>query len=110
LLAFAVAAKPLSFSSLEMERRKPLPNLIRLLLIGAALATPSVGRADAQDAAKPRPIDIPGPVQAFGAQQKSCLEWSDNCVVCQRDADGSVHCSTPSIACLPEPVVCRRQD
>jgi hypothetical protein len=86
-----------------------LPNTTLLLLIGAAVATAVVTRARAQETPKVPPTDIPAPVQAFGAQQLTCLEWSDNCVVCLREVGGPIHCSTPGIACLPEPVVCRRR-
>ncbi len=30
----------------------------------------------------------------------SCVEWTDGCVVCQRDP-GGLACSTPGIACTP---------
>ena len=46
-------------------------------------------------------------VQAFGVAHPDCAEWSDACVVCRR-ADPAPACSTPGIACLPEPTVCRR--
>jgi hypothetical protein len=52
---------------------------------------------------------VPLPVQAFGRDHLTCLEWSDNCVVCQRDDTGATHCSTTAIACLSEDVVCRRE-
>ena len=41
-----------------------------------------------------------GPVLAYGDRNAACLEWSDGCVVCAREADGP-HCSTPGIACQP---------
>jgi hypothetical protein len=76
-----------------------------------ALLTVVTGlRADEAPSEPAQPVEaIPAPVQAFGRENLVCLEWSDTCIVCQRDADGPVHCSTPAIACLPQAVVCRRE-
>jgi len=45
-------------------------------------------------------------LQGYAATHKDCVEWTDGCAVCKRDADG-VHCSTPGIACQPAELVCR---
>ena len=44
------------------------------------------------------------------ADDPACLEWSDGCRVCQRQAEG-LACSLPGIACQPgEPRCLRRSD
>lgn len=41
-------------------------------------------------------------------EDAACLEWSDGCRVCQRDAAGAA-CSLPGIACTPSQDRCLRQ-
>ena len=49
-------------------------------------------------------------VAAFGAQDATCLEWSDACQVCIRKTPGDeTQCSTPGCACVAEAPVCRRR-
>jgi hypothetical protein len=68
-----------------------------------ALAFPHPAHCDA-----PRPEAMPsGAVVAYGDHNADCLEWSDGCVVCAREADGP-HCSTPGIACQPVEIACRK--
>lgn len=45
-------------------------------------------------------------VQAWGGAHPECGEWSDACVVCKREGDKAA-CSTPGIACTPQPTACR---
>ena len=45
-------------------------------------------------------------VQAWGGAHADCAEWSDACVVCRRDGEKAA-CSTPVIACTPQPTACR---
>ncbi|WP_336489344.1 hypothetical protein [Methylobacterium nigriterrae] len=40
-------------------------------------------------------------------EDTACLEWSDGCRVCQRQAEGSA-CSLPGIACTPSAERCLR--
>lgn len=55
------------------------------------------------------PPDAPH-VAAFGAQDATCLEWSDACQVCIRKTPGDeTQCSTPGFACVAEAPVCRRR-
>ena len=79
----------------------------------------SLVRANADDAASP-PVTSPPAASAppspeelslrgFGAQNAQCLEWTDSCAVCLRDEKDAAHCSTPGIACQPQPIVCRRE-
>ena len=48
-------------------------------------------------------------LQQFGAAAGLCLEWSDGCVVCLRDAAGVGRCSLTGIACQPGPILCMRE-
>ncbi|KAB1075775.1 hypothetical protein [Methylobacterium planeticum] len=41
-------------------------------------------------------------------EDAACLEWSDGCRVCQRNAEGAA-CSLPGIACTPSQDRCLRQ-
>ena len=63
--------------------------------------------ANAARADSPRPEPVlppkPAPIQAYGAQNPACLEWTDGCVLCARG-----QCSTPGIACQPGGVVCKK--
>jgi hypothetical protein len=48
--------------------------------------------------------------QAYGRQDKDCLEWSDTCVICVRaQSGGDYSCSNIGIACQPKEVRCMRR-
>ena len=53
------------------------------------------------------PINIP--MEAFGTANPECLEWTDSCRTCARDAENNISCSTPGIACLPQDVACKKE-
>ena len=61
------------------------------------------------DAPRPAPLPKvpPVPVQAYGDKKAECLEWTNGCVLCRKDEDGKIHCSTPGIACQPEDIICK---
>jgi len=46
-------------------------------------------------------------LRSFGAKNPACMEWSDGCATCLRDAAGAVNCSTRGIACQPQEIACR---
>jgi hypothetical protein len=49
-------------------------------------------------------------VQAYGRQDKDCLEWNDTCVNCVRaQSRGDYSCSNIGIACQPKEVRCMRR-
>ena len=49
-------------------------------------------------------------VQAYGRQDKDCLEWNDTCVNCVRaQSGGDYSCSNIGIACQPREVRCMRR-
>jgi hypothetical protein len=49
-------------------------------------------------------------VQAYGRQDKDCLEWNDTCVNCVRaQSGGDYSCSNVGIACQPKGVRCMRR-
>jgi len=70
-------------------------------------APPAPAGAPAGAAQKsPQPVSVP----AYADQESACLEWSDSCSICARDAPGEApRCSTPGPVCQPGPVVCRRR-
>jgi len=45
--------------------------------------------------------------EAFSAAHPNCMEWSDACTTCLRDAD-KISCSLPGIACQPAEMVCKK--
>jgi len=48
--------------------------------------------------------------QAYGRQDKDCLEWNDTCVNCVRaQSGGDYSCSNIGIACQPKEVRCIRR-
>jgi hypothetical protein len=48
--------------------------------------------------------------QAYGRQDKDCLEWNDTCVNCMRaQSGGDYSCSNIGIACQPHGVRCMRR-
>jgi hypothetical protein len=55
--------------------------------------------------AKTYPPDIP--MEAYGTANPDCMEWTDECRTCLRDAQNRIACSTPGIACLPGDISCK---
>jgi hypothetical protein len=67
---------------------------------------PSAGVVPDAPAASPvQPPNDP----AVQAQPRGCAEWTDRCVICQRDA-GKITCSNIGIACQPQAVECVRAE
>lgn len=85
-----------------MGSRFCLRGMVALAAIVAA-ALP----AFAEDPPAPTPAQERIAVQAWGAAHPECAEWTDLCTICARVPDG-IACSTPGVACLPQPVLCRR--
>ncbi len=86
--------------------RRFLPPAAAALFLGAgALA------AAQADAPKPEPLPPPeaGPATVFtyAADNPDCVEWTNACQICNRDARGAAQCSTSGIACVPGAIVCR---
>src|SRR5215470_9783304 len=52
---------------------------------------------------------VPPNDPAVQAQLPGCVEWTDRCVTCQRDA-GGITCSNIGIACQPKAVECVRAE
>jgi hypothetical protein len=75
--------------------------MLRLTFLAAALlAAPA--RADEAPAPDPKEQ---ASLQGFAVSNPACMEWSDGCAVCKREA--AVHCSTPGIACQPSEIACK---
>ena len=80
-----------------------ITRLALLLLLSASAL------ADEPKAPTLPPPDEPH-VAAFGAQDLTCLEWSNACQICIRKTPGDeAQCSTPGFACVAEKPVCRRR-
>ena len=78
-------------------------------IIGLALALAIVLGTVALAHLLPRATS-PGPPSAPASfeDERTCAEWTDGCIVCQR-TDGGVACSTPGIACVPRERQCLRR-
>lgn len=57
----------------------------------------------------------PGPAQAeqrpvvtYGDEDPSCLNWTDDCIICAKDAVGAVACSTAGAACVAAAIRCTK--
>lgn len=83
----------------------------RICLRGLLAVAVIAGIADisvvSAETAAPSPAEERIAVQAWGAAHPECAEWTDLCTICARVPDG-IACSTPGVACLPQPVICRR--
>ena len=66
--------------------------LILSLCLDAAL---SPARADI-----PPPPAQPKAIDAFADDKPECLEWTDGCFLCKRQADAAAACSTVGLACV----------
>ncbi len=81
--------------------------LTRLALLFALCAAPAL--ADEPSAPKMPPPAKDPHVSTYGAQNATCLEWTNACQVCARtEAKAPAHCSTAGIACTPTKVTCTR--
>jgi hypothetical protein len=81
--------------------------LFALALMGPTIAAdlplkPTRPAQPAVTAASPATAKPTGPDAA-------CLEWTDNCRVCQRAANSEVSCSNVGIACVPKAEECTRR-
>lgn len=85
-------------------------NISRIAFTSAALwlALASAG-ARADDDASPPSKGEAVSMAAYGSWNANCLEWTNACVICQREAGGVAACSTPGIACQPKGIVCERR-
>jgi hypothetical protein len=77
-----------------------LPAMITLALTSAASAQAPSQTTPAQEAASMR---------GYGDDEKSCQEWTDACVTCQRSDAGEPVCSNIGIACQPKAISCTRR-
>jgi hypothetical protein len=75
------------------------------LTLALTLVFATVGLANWLPAAKPAGA---APTPAAFADEPSCAEWTDGCVVCQRTRAGTA-CSMPGIACVPRERQCLRR-
>ena len=65
-------------------------------------------KADAPNAAPLPPLNRDEiSVQSWGDRNPNCVEWTNSCQVCRREADGKMNCSLPGIACQPRAMLCK---
>ena len=77
-------------------------------------AAPDIKPGDGKGAEIPRIPEVPPgaaeeerAVQAFGAANPTCAEWTDGCIVCLKGTSDAPSCSLPGIACEPKPAACK---
>jgi hypothetical protein len=70
------------------------------------LACPASAQAPAPTPAPTVPEKAAKPVSAFGDDKPDCLQWTDGCIICKRQADGAVACSTAGAACVQTEPAC----
>ena len=75
-------------------------------LAGLVCATLSIGSAASAQPSAPAPATTAPTVQGFGAADKTCVAWTDQCRTCRREADDAVNCSNIGIACQPAEIIC----
>jgi hypothetical protein len=93
-----------------MKRYRTLAKLgVAAFGLVAWLAAAGADEAPASAAKAPPPSDETVSLQGFAEQNPRCLEWGDDCSICERDEKYAPHCSTPGIACQPAPIACRGQ-
>ncbi len=83
---------------------------VRSWLIAAALI--SIAPALAADLPlEPKSAPSPTDGNPLAAPAAACLEWTDGCRICKRDAaGGQASCSNVGIACVPKAVNCTTID
>jgi hypothetical protein len=74
-------------------------------LVTAALSVCSTALAQ-PSAPAPAPATTAPTILGFGAADKTCLAWTDQCRTCRREADDVVNCSNIGIACQPGEITC----
>jgi hypothetical protein len=74
-------------------------------LIGLLSLALSVGASAQPSGPSPAPATA-RTVQDFGAADKTCMAWTDQCRTCRREADDTVNCSNIGVACQPAEITC----
>jgi hypothetical protein len=79
--------------------------MYRWTFVLIAIALPPLG-VSSEEAPKPSvTLDHP-PLLDFARKNPDCLAFSDLCYTCVRASNQSIQCSTPGIACVPQPWFC----
>jgi hypothetical protein len=99
VIGIAVVALAMMVVARAAEAPPPCANC------AADLTLPSADIVPDAPAKPPVPLNDP----AVQAQLPGCAEWTDRCVICQRDA-GKITCSNIGIACQPQAVECVRSE
>ena len=80
-----------------MTRETVIVLAVAMLALGASAQTP------------PNPTAEEASMRGFGDSDKTCQEWTDACVTCQRSDTGEPLCSNIGIACQPKAISCTRR-
>jgi hypothetical protein len=83
---------------------------MKRVITAIALAAVLLVGASAQQ--QPKPADVTtedASVHGFGDKDKTCQEWTDGCVTCQRDGTGDPVCPNIGPACQPKAIICVRR-
>lgn len=83
----------------------------QMCCIALALALSLAGPARAQLTAPVVPVQatpIPNGLTEFAGANHQCIEMTNGCEVCVRDAGTKIECSTPGIACQPTAWQCKK--
>jgi hypothetical protein len=57
----------------------------------------------------PSPAAAEASLHAYGARDKTCVEWTDSCRTCTRADSGSEICSNIGPTCQPAAISCVRR-
>jgi hypothetical protein len=81
-----------------------LPTGVIVAIASGALAASAQTQGDPPGAAQAEQR----PVMTYGDENPSCLQWTDDCFICARGADGAVACSTAGVVCVAAFVRCTK--
>ena len=99
VIASAIMALAMMVTARAAEAPPPCANCVAEQTLPSADIVPDV----------PAKSPVPPNDPAVQARPPGCLEWTDRCVTCQRDA-GKITCSNIGIACQPQAAECVRSE
>jgi hypothetical protein len=79
-----------------------------MLVVATSMLSAVAGAADLE-VARPRKPAAPVSANPFAPPDAACLEWTDDCRVCQKPPTGEASCSNVGAACVPKATRCTRR-